>query len=115
SDNCYHVITQTNLWYGSYNGLTIRDGRADAAAFPDNTGGGVLFLAANSGQAADNYFNNCIFSNNYAVYGGAFGAYGGNNAIQINYGATNCFFHDNQAVNGGVVYNTIINAPFLYT
>lgn len=117
SDNSYHVLTfNANLWIASVNGVTIRDGQADAgtssAAQPDNTGGGVVFLSANPGDASGTDFYNCTFTNNYAFYGGAIGSYG-NSANQVNYGAINCFFHDNQAVYGGAIYNTIIATDYL--
>ncbi|MDO6430063.1 gliding motility-associated C-terminal domain-containing protein [Flavitalea sp. BT771] len=118
SDNCYHVVTyNANLWIGSFHGVTIRDGQADAGssslAQPDNTGGGVVFLSANPGDASGTDFYNCTFTNNYAFYGGAIGSYG-ISALQVNYGAINCLFHDNQAVYGGAVYNTIVATDYLY-
>jgi gliding motility-associated-like protein len=118
ADNCYHVVTlNANLWIGSCHGVTIRDGQADAGssslAQPDNTGGGVLFLAANPGDGTGTDFYNCTFTNNYAFYGGAIGSYA-IAGLQVNYNATNCFFHDNQAVYGGAMYNSIVNTDYLY-
>jgi len=119
SDNCYHVVT-FNAGYvvAECHGITIRDGYADAGsasvAQPDNTGGGALFICQNTSGGSGTAMYNCIFTNNFAFYGGAIGSYGISSG-QINYGATNCFFLNNQAIYGGAIFNTISATMFLYT
>lgn len=106
SDNCYHVVSVNNNGQSSLFSLTISDGHADAGypassvPQPDNMGGGVLVNGASAGAVSSIVVYNCIYTNNYAVYGGGLGAYG-NAAIETNWGCFACLFYNNQAVDGG--------------
>ena len=110
ADNCYHVVTIEN---GISNPLLydfiIRDGQADAGypassvAVPDNTGGGVLVLA-HPGEITAFSMYNCTLTNNFAVYGGALGAFG-DGGQQTNHGGSGNIFNGNQAVYGGAIAN----------
>jgi gliding motility-associated-like protein len=111
SDNCYHVVT---LWHfnGSsvVDGFTIRDGNANAGypgsttLQPDNSGGGVLNLASNPSDLSYAGIGHCIITNNFAVYGGGFCAYGNANSAQSWGLITTTLFNNNTAaVMGGAI------------
>ena len=112
SDNSYHVVTCENYNSGTFlNGFTIEYGNANAdypaSTTPqaDNTGGGVLLLAKPNDNSVG-WIQYCTFTNNFAVYGGGYGAYGdgtgttGGNTFSA-YKVNNCYFNNNSAVMGG--------------
>jgi len=116
ADNCYHVVTvtsQTN--WPTLDGITVRDGQADAGypgstvAVADNTGGGVL-VVAHTGEMSFFTMTNCIFTNNFAVYGGGVGGFG--DGDQTNFGGTQCTFSGNQAIYGGAMANIASNSDW---
>ena len=101
SDNCYHVFkhpsgfTLTNT--GVLDGFTIRGGNAVLSANSDYYGGGMY----NNGCSPT--INNCIFTDNYASYGG--GGYFSGSLSNTTF--TNCLFYNNKAgVQGGAMQLT---------
>ncbi|HLZ89773.1 MAG TPA: choice-of-anchor Q domain-containing protein, partial [Puia sp.] len=112
SDNSYHVVTFENYNSGTWmNGFTIEYGNANAG-YPasttpqaDNTGGGVLLLT-NPNDNNVGWMQYCTITNNFAVYGGGYGAYGdgtgttGGNTFSY-YKVNNCTFTNNSAWMGG--------------
>ncbi|OQP49778.1 hypothetical protein A4H97_28215 [Niastella yeongjuensis] len=117
SDNSYHVVTLYKIVNGYFmDGFTIRDGSANAGVpsltpQPDNTGGGVLFLA----QANDLSYGlvrNCVLTNNTAVYGGGVGSLGNGVGAQARYGVTNCIFNNNRAQIGGAIAGLSLNGDW---
>jgi gliding motility-associated-like protein len=116
SDNCYHVVTLHNFNGSSIlDGFTIRDGNANAgypgstAMRPDNSGGGVLDLASTAGDISYTGIGHDIITNNFAVYGGGFCAYGdgqGNTTkTTLSFGliTTSQFDNNTAAVMGGAI------------
>ena len=99
-NNSYHVVvldgtTGTISSSTILDGLTITGGKADAAGYPDNKGGGVL-----CNTACDATLSNLYFAGNYAAYiGGAFYIEGASSPL-----VTNTTFAGNAAVNGGAVF-----------
>jgi len=122
TDNCYHVVTiQNGTSNSDLYGFTVRDGQADAGypagsiAAPDNTGGGVLVLA-HPGEISYTELYNCIFTGNFAVYGGAIGGFG-DGGQQTNTNIYQCLFDGNQAIYGGASASIASNgdwAPFTF-
>ena len=83
TDNSYHVVTYESPSASiiTMNGFTITGGNANAG-YPgsttpalDNTGGGFLEWVT-GGQTESVTLSHCTFTDNFAVYGGGFGAYG---------------------------------------
>ena len=110
ADNSYHVVTFTSS-AGSgltMDGFTITGGNANqgypASTTPAaaNTGGGFLELSVNN-QMQSATISHCIFTANFAVYGGGFGAYGDGNSSGTAYGIVYCTFTNNTAFVGGGV------------
>ncbi|WP_431210937.1 hypothetical protein ACQ86N_34065 [Puia sp. P3] len=122
TDNCYHVVTiQNGTSNSDLYGFTVRDGQADAGypassiAAPDNTGGGLLVLA-HPGEISYTELYNCIFTGNFAVYGGAIGGFG-DGGQQTNTNIYQCLFDGNQAIYGGASASIASNgdwAPFTF-
>ena len=111
TDNSYHVIlgfTQPrtpNPNHGRYtlDGFTIRDGYADGAYLAGNGGGMV-----NPGLRTSPFIANCLFTQNYAVEGGAI-----YNLSESSPLITNTQFSANSATKGGAMVNRIGSSPQL--
>jgi predicted outer membrane repeat protein len=89
ADNSFHVLLMTSrLAPFTLDRVVVRGGRADGAAYPNNSGGGLC--SEGSGTVID-----CVFEGNHAVSGGgAFGRFGTTNLV-------NCVFRSNTASSEG--------------
>jgi Secretion system C-terminal sorting domain len=97
TDNCYHVIKNTNVSNAVLNGFSIERGYAFAGGI-NNFGGGIY----NSGVSGNTFFENLYFNLNRANGGGAI--YNTTSPVKI----INCVFDANGAFNfgsGGAIYN----------
>ena len=110
TDNVYHVVTMKNIDAATLlDRFVIRYGNANGAAYPDNYGGGVLWIepvAATGGS-----INFCYIENNAAS------ASGGGMAVigVVNPVISSCSFNQNTAANeGGGVVNLNVPRP-VYT
>ena len=121
SDNCYHVVTLQSFNGGSIlDGFTIRDGNANAGypgsttLQPDNSGGGVLNMAnSNLSWPSNAGIGHCVITNNFAVYGGGFCAYGNLSSAQTTGLITTSQFDNNTAVvMGGAMCIITMNQDF---
>ncbi|MGV3556945.1 PKD domain-containing protein [Larkinella arboricola] len=125
SDNCYHVINNEN---SNLDNTTILDGVVITRGYADGSNNDVNAGGINLIDGGSPTINNCLFSQNYALYGGALYALGnpglsltncrfiGNSAgqsagalavnIQAVVTLVNCFFEQNTAAaNGGAIIN----------
>ena len=101
SDNCYHVITYTNQL--TLDGITIQDGYANKQRYVDKSMvlhkyGGAL-ITFDGSRPTNLKLNNVIFTNNYALNGGALW-FMSNSKNNVNALITNCIFKSNYAING---------------
>jgi hypothetical protein len=102
-NNAYHVIDGSSATTTTIlDGFTITAGKADGAAFLQDSGGGMVIWSGSG------IFNNLIFSGNYAISGGGIFTY--NNSTPS---LTNVNFNGNQAVSGGGMNNTFSSIPTL--
>lgn len=93
-DNCYHVVTGSGTnQTAALDGFTVTGGNANGA-FPGNCGGGMLNLG---GQPT---VSNCIFTENWANYGGGMRNRSGCAAT-----VSHCVFVRNQAEYGAGMHN----------
>jgi len=114
TDNSYHVVTyESSTSSIIFDGFTITGGYADAgypgstAPSPNNTGGGFLELSQ-TGEFNSPSISHCIFTSNFAVYGGGFGAYGDGGTTF--FGIVYCSFRNNSAWSGGAAASLGYNA-----
>jgi len=105
TDNSYHVVTYESTSSNmTLDGFTITGGYADAGypvsttPSPNNTGGGFLELSL-TGEFNSPAISHCIFTSNFAVWGGGFGAYGDGGSTY--FGIVYCSFKNNSAWSGG--------------
>jgi hypothetical protein len=138
SDNCYHVVTATEVTVATLDGFTITGGNANGFSndYPDTWGGGMLNLGSSpsvtnctfsensateaGGGMCNNYSSpsvtNCTFFRNSAI-GVNTGVGGGMYNYYSNPSVTNCTFSGNFAFQGGGMNNgssspTVINCTF---
>jgi len=135
TDNSLHVVKFSSL-VKVLDGFKVCDGNADSAFIPNFPTGGILGGGINiyEGNLTLNYYHikNCLFTNNYAIYGGAIGLNSNrlivencnflNNKSQLQGGAisvngasmgatlnvNNSNFYDNRSYEGGAIYNYAI-------
>ncbi len=105
SDNCYHVVTATEVTVATLDGFTITGGNANGFSndYPDTWGGGMLNLGSSPSVT------NCTFSENSATEAG-----GGMCNNYSSPSVTNCTFFRNSAIGvntgvGGGMYNYYSN------
>ncbi len=100
-DNCYHVLTATNVSSMTVlDGFTISGGNANVSKMPLDAGGGLR------NDNAHPVIKNCTFRDNYANWGGA---------ITNRYSSpiiVNSQLFNNRANNGGAV-NTLHASPLM--
>ncbi|PSL29060.1 gliding motility-associated C-terminal domain-containing protein [Chitinophaga ginsengisoli] len=135
SDNSYNVVRATPSAVNGtiVDGFTIRDGNANqgypgsTAIQPYNQGGGVTCISYNPNWTAIDaviIIQNCHFTNNFAVYGGAVCNFTYGTSAMAQTSMLNCVFDNNTAVMGGgamalvsinaeVVYNYMLNCVFV--
>jgi predicted outer membrane repeat protein len=125
SDNSYHVVTN-DVAHAILDGFVIVNGNANAASYPNNSGGGILvqngspflsnltFLgnaAANGGGLYNGNGNasvhNAVFSGNTASAGGALFSANGSPTV------SNTAFSGNAAPSGGAIFAAGSNAPLV--
>lgn len=111
SDNSYHVVTFDGVSSGTITnatlltGITIQNGNANGASYPDNSGGGILCLGNQVGNACSPTLVNTIFANNHASdRGGAifFNADSQGNSEPV---IVSSLFVTNHAEKGGAIFN----------
>ncbi|GAA5220501.1 hypothetical protein GCM10025777_11310 [Membranihabitans marinus] len=105
-DNSYHVVYTKNVSDATLvDGFTITDGNADGSL--PYFGGGWYNEGSGSGNLSNPRIENCVFSSNSAVHGGAiynYGVNGGESSPEL----VNCVFTSNTAErDGGAIYNSV--------
>ncbi len=105
SYNTYQIVKTLNVSSQTIiDGLIIRNGNANANSSTEYYGGAWYNDGSNAGNNSSPIIRNCLFTNNYGKYGGAFftrGRYSGNSSPTL----INCIFIGNAAYLGGAVYN----------
>jgi hypothetical protein len=97
-DNCYHVITVSNVQQATLSGMTIRDGYTQTGCGEPERGGGGIEV----NHSADINIVDCWIERNFGAYGGGLEV-GGDYALPGYYTVfvDRCIFRDNSSLNGG--------------